>query len=124
GRRMEQGSSFCVRRGDRRAGYGLGIQLEHSAHWPAAVAQGARELQTVSSASGPSELEPGSGHRADQEGNDEPKPLTWRAHFDDGGRLAMGARRPQAVSDLKEIAMLGDCKSLIGSGAVRYLIGN
>jgi arylsulfatase len=76
GRRMEQGSSFCVRRVDRRAGYSLGIQLEHSAHRPAAVAQGARELQTVPSPSGPSELEPGSSHRADQEGNDEPKPIT------------------------------------------------
>src|SRR5262249_25588869 len=72
---MEQGGSFCARRVDRGTGHLLGIQLEYSAHRPAAVAQGARVLQTVSSASEPRELEPGSGHPAGQERNGAPEPV-------------------------------------------------
>src|SRR5262245_10576830 len=72
---MEQGGSFCARRCDRGTGHLLGIQLEYSAHRPAAVAQGARVLQTVSSATEPRELEPGSGHPAGQERNGAPEPV-------------------------------------------------
>src|SRR5215510_1095477 len=92
---MEQGGSFCARRVDRRAGHVLGIQLEHSAHWPAAMAQGARVLQTVSSATEPRELEPGSGHPAGQERNGTPEPVVRMLESDAGA--SDGARRLQAL---------------------------
>src|SRR5262249_24761790 len=63
---------------DRRAGLGQLIRLEHAAHRPDAVAQGARELQAVPSPSGPGELEPGSGHGAGQ-GPGTPEPIAWVA---------------------------------------------
>src|SRR5215471_14995770 len=72
---MEQDGTQLVRRFARRAGYGLYLRLEHAAPRPVAVAQGARELQTVPSPSEPGELEPRSGHRADQERNGTPEPI-------------------------------------------------
>src|SRR5215471_10380859 len=74
---MEQDGTQLVRRFARRAGYGLYLRLEHAAHRPVAVAQGARELQTVPTPSEPGELEPGSGHRADEERDGTPEPVAW-----------------------------------------------
>src|SRR5215510_3467925 len=72
---MEQDGAQLVRRFARGAGYGLYLRLEHAAPRPAAVAHGARELQTVSSPSESGELEPGSGHSPDQEWNVAREPV-------------------------------------------------
>ena len=72
--RREKGE-FLVRRRARRAGHGLHIRLEHAAHRPDAVAQGARDLQNVPTPSGSGELQPGSGHGTAQEGKDAPEPV-------------------------------------------------
>src|SRR5262245_35983909 len=56
------------------------------------MAQGARVLQTVSTATEPRELESGSGHPAGQERNGTPEPITRMLAGNTGARSAMGAR--------------------------------
>src|SRR5215471_9204229 len=72
---MGQDGSNVVRWFYRHTSYGLSLRLEHAAPRPVAVAQGARDLQTIPSPSEPGELEPGSGHRADQKWSVTPEPI-------------------------------------------------
>src|SRR4030095_12665846 len=83
---------FLVQRRPRRAGDGLDIRLESTAHGPVAMAQGARELQEVSADAGSGELQPGPGHGTAQEGAEPPEPIVDRhPRIDnDGGRLSNG----------------------------------
>src|SRR5262245_6129930 len=113
---MEQGSSFCVCRCARRTGHVLGIQLEYSTHRPVAVAQGARDLQTVSSPSKPGELESGSGHGADQERNVAPEPVARM--LDDGNKAIRSPLRmasSRRTSSKKRLAAW-----YLGNRDVRY----
>ena len=56
--------------------YGLHLRLEHPAHRPAVVAEGARDLPEVPADAGPGELQPRSGACGAQEGPEEPQPVT------------------------------------------------
>ncbi len=64
------------RRRTRRAVHGLSLRLEHAAHRPGAVAEGARDLQAVPADAGSGELQPRPGHGAGQEDADPPEPMT------------------------------------------------
>src|SRR5262245_12011293 len=117
---MEQGGSFCARRVDRRAGHVLGIQLEHLAHWPAAMAQGARVLQTVSSATEPRELEPGSGHPAGQERNGTPEPITRMLAGNTGAQQWAPVECPSSASALHMSAFGGKADMPFCTAHVRF----
>src|SRR5262249_52738424 len=112
-----------VRRFARRAGHGLHLRLEHAAPRPAAVAQGARELQAVSSPSEPGELEPGSGHRADQERNVTPEPIARILVGDAGGpfrppAIDSSVTTGEASSHCLGCPLLADCVEKVDDGAL------
>ena len=88
--RREKGD-FLVQRRARRTGHGLHIRLEPAAHRPDAVAQGARNLQSIPAPSESGELQPGSGHGTAQERKDAPEPVAWMLAGDAGA--PRGARQ-------------------------------
>ena len=96
-------STFRVRRRARRAGHGLCLRLEHAAHRPGAVAQGARDLQTVPSASGPGQLQPGSGHASSSRSTDAPEPVARMLAGDAGAQ--QWAPASFSISNTRQFAL-------------------
>ena len=83
--RVEEGE-FLVRRRARRAGHGLDLRLEPAAHRPGAVAQGARDLQTVPPLQDPASYNLDQVMEAAQEGTGAPEPVARMLAGDAGAQ--------------------------------------